>query len=126
MERTDESAAIYRAAWRALEPHFVGEINRRRLADFDGDPGRAKRYFATHKDAVLVVAFDHLSAGTARAALGKTPVLEVSPAASAQVRTRVDREALARLLRAFKPDAKLVAVFSRTLEPLPGFKVHVG
>ncbi|MHC4729908.1 MAG: hypothetical protein ACYS6Z_04850, partial [Planctomycetota bacterium] len=109
-ERTDESHAIWVAAWRALEPHFVGQVNRRRLASFDGDEKKARAFFAQHKDVVLVVAFGAEAARVTRKILPETPVLEVSPGRSAHVSTRVDRERFARLLLAFHPRARRIAV----------------
>ena len=88
-QRTDESHAIYSVAWRALEPHFVGQVNRRRLASFDGDEKKARAFFARHKDVVLVVAFGVETARVTRKIVPETPVLEVSPGKSAHVSTRV-------------------------------------
>ncbi|MHC4550620.1 MAG: hypothetical protein ACYTEZ_17805 [Planctomycetota bacterium] len=110
MQRTAESGDIYRAAWSALEPHFVDQVNRRRLADFDGDANRARAYFAQHEDVVLVVAFGEKTARLTREILPRTPVLEVSPSPAAHVSVRVDRERLARLLKTFHPRARRVWV----------------
>jgi hypothetical protein len=119
--RTDESHDIFMAAWRALEPHFVGQVNRRRLASFDGDAKKAHAYFAQHKDVVLVVAFGAEAARVTREVLPKKPVLEVSPEKSAHVSTRVDRDRLARLLMAFHPRARQILVLGPP-ERLAGFE----
>ena len=55
--RTPESAAIYRAAWKGLEP-FYGIMSRERMHDFDGERNRAREYFAGRDKPMLVVAFD--------------------------------------------------------------------
>jgi hypothetical protein len=120
--RTDESNDIWFAAWRALEPHFVGQVNRRRLATFEGEERRAREYFAEHKDVVLVVAFGAEAARVTRAILPKTPVLEVSAQESAHVSTRVDRKRLARLFMGFHPRARRIAVLGPA-ERLAGFEV---
>jgi len=122
MQRTDESGEIWSAAWSALEPHFVGQINRRRLATFEGDAKKARAYFAQHKDVVLVVAFGAEAARVTRKILPETPVLEVSPAKSAHVSTRVDRDRFARLLMGFHPRARRIAVLGPP-ERLAGFEV---
>jgi len=123
--RTDESHDIWSAAWRALEPHFAGQINRRRLASFDGDEKKARAYFAEHKDTVLVVAFGADAARVTRKIRPGTPVLEVSPGKSAHVSTRVDRERFARLLLAFHPRARRITVLGPP-ERLPNFEVSAG
>lgn len=117
---TTESKDIWMAAWQALEPHFVGRINRRRLATFDGDAKSARAYFAQHRDVVLVVAFGARAARVTREILPKTPVLEVSPEKSAHVSTRVDRNRFAWLLRRFHPRARRITVLGPP-EPLAGF-----
>ncbi|MHC4819798.1 MAG: hypothetical protein ACYTF8_17265, partial [Planctomycetota bacterium] len=119
--QTAESQDIWMAAWQALEPHFIGQINRRRLATFQGDAKNARAYFAEHKDAVLVVAFGAEAARVTRKILPKTPVLEVSPEKSAHVSTRVDRVRLARLLMAFHPRARRITVLGPP-ERLAGFE----
>jgi len=119
--RTDESNDIWFAAWRALEPHFVGQVNRRRLTSFDGDARKARAYFAQHRDVVLVVAFGAEAARVSRDILPKTPVLEVSPEKSAHVSTHVDRDRFARLLMAFHPRARRIAVLGPP-ERLAGFQ----
>jgi len=68
--KSAETAAVYNAAWRALEPHLV-DIGRRRLVDFDGDPEKARAYFAGAKDVALVVAFGAEAAAAARSALAE-------------------------------------------------------
>jgi len=117
---TDESYDAYLAAWSALEPHFVGQVNRRRLATFDGNAKKARAYLAQHKDVVLVVAFGAEAARVTHKILPRTPVLEVSPRKSAHVSTRVDRQRLARLFMAFHPRARRITVLGPP-ERLPGF-----
>ncbi len=117
-QKSAEAGAIYNATWRALEPHLV-DIGRRRLVDFDGDPGRAGAYFAAAKDAAIVVAFGAPAAKAARAALPGTPVIEVSDSPGADMVLRVDRERLAALLKVFQPGARKVAVFGPVEEKLP-------
>ena len=114
--KSAEAGAIYNAAWRALEPHLL-DIGRQRLVDFDGDPERARAYFAGTKDVALVVAFGSLAADAARAALPGTPVLEVSESPEADVALRVDRERLAVLVKLFRARAK-VALFGPVEERL--------
>lgn len=120
--KTDESQDTWMAAWQALEPHFVGQVNRRRLASFEGDAKNARAYFARHKDAVLVVAFGAKAARVTRGILPKTPVLEVSPEESAHISTRVDRARFARLLMTFHPRARRITVLGPP-ERLAGFEV---
>jgi hypothetical protein len=120
-QRSVEAGEIYLAAWRALEPHLV-ELGRRRLVDFDGDPARARAYFAAAKEVALVVAFGEEAAAAARAALPKTPVVHVSTAEDADVVLRVDRERLAALVRLFHPRARQVALFGPADETLKDLK----
>jgi len=114
--KSAESGAIYNAAWRALEPHLL-DLGRRRLVDFDGDPERARAYFADAKDVALVVAFGAEAAAAARAAPAPPPVLEVSEATTADVVLRVDRERLAVLVKLLRAQAK-VALFGPIEEKL--------
>jgi hypothetical protein len=120
-QRSSESGAIYRAAWRALEPHF-GVLSRRRLTDFNGDARRARAFLAEHAGAALVVAFGARAAEVTRAALPGKPVLEVGCGERAAVRGRVDREQLARILRLFHPRARTIAIFGDQEEALGGFR----
>jgi len=124
--RSAESAEIYRAAWRALEPHF-GLFTRRRLMDFEGDAKRAGRILHANADASIAVVFGNRTADLARDGLrdSKTVVVEVSWAPDAQVRTLVDRERFGRLLRRFAPKARKVAVWSPRTEALAGWKLQV-
>jgi len=126
-QRSFESAEIYRAAWRALEPHF-GLFTRRRLMDFEADPGRARRVLRANADAVIAVAFGKRSADVARAEFAGAAVLvlEISSAPTAQVRTLVDRERFGRLLRRFSPRAGRVAVWSPRAETLVGWELQAG
>jgi len=121
-ERSAETAAVYDAAWRALEPHLVGEVGRRRLVTFDGDADRAREYFAGARDAAFIVAFGPQAASAAREALPRIPVIEVSQSTEADVILRADRERLADLMRLFMPDARKVAVFGAADEALKGFE----
>jgi len=118
-ERSAESGEIYRTAWAALEPYF-GILSRRRLADFDRSEVKAKAFFAAHSDISLVVAFDRESA---RFAPKGVPVLQVGPASDDHVITFTARDAFARELRLFAPDAKRVALFGPRKETLRGFTV---
>jgi len=117
--KSAEHAAVYHAAWRALEPHLV-DLGRRRLVDFDGDPAKARAYFAAQKDVALVVAFGAEAATAARSALAeagtggalgtpppKPPVIEVSESPTADVVLRVDRERLALLVKLMKARARI-------------------
>jgi hypothetical protein len=115
-KKSAEAGAIYNAAWRALEPHLV-DLGRQRLVDFDGDPERARAYFAGAKDVAAVVAFGAEAAEAARAGLPGTPVLEVSESLEADVVLRVDREKLAVLVKLFRARAK-VALFGPLEERL--------
>jgi len=117
--RTAESAAIYRAAWKALEPYY-GVMSRERMFNFDGEPNRANRFFAEHPNPKLVVAFDPQAA---KWTPKRHAVLRVGPEADAIVDTRADRTLLARLLRRFRPLARKVGVFGLADEKLAGFKV---
>jgi len=117
--RTAESAAIYRAAWKGLEP-FYGIMSRERMFDFDGERNRAEEYLAGRDTTLLVVAFDPQAADWVPKNL-KT--LRVGPEAGAIVDTRADRARLARLLRLFRPLARKVAVFGGAEETLAGFEV---
>jgi hypothetical protein len=129
--KSAETAAVYNAAWRALEPHLL-DIGRRRLVDFDGDPEKARAYFAAAKDVALVVAFGSEAATAARAATfpgadkggpggipppPKPPVIEVSESPTADVVLRVDRERLAVLVKLLRARAK-VALFGPEGEKL--------
>lgn len=127
--KSAEHAAVYNAAWRALEPHLV-DLGRRRLVDFDGDPAKARAYFAEQKDVALVVAFGAEAAAAARAAFAEAgaggsggtpppepPVIEVSESLAADVVLRVDRERLALLVKLMKARAK-VALFGPADEKL--------
>jgi len=116
--RTAESAAIYRAAWKGLEP-FYGIMSRERMFDFDGERNRAEEYFAGKAKPKLVVAFDPQAA--AWVPKGVT-TLRVGPEAGVIVNTRADRARLARLLRLFRPLARKVAVFGSAKETLAGFQ----
>jgi hypothetical protein len=129
-KKSAETASVYNAAWRALEPHLV-DLGRRRLVDFDGDPEKARAYFAAAKDVALVVAFGSEAAAAARAATfpaadtggaggtppPKPPVIEVSESATADVVLRVDRERLAVLVKLLHARAK-VALFGPADEKL--------
>jgi len=114
--KSAEAGAIYNAAWRALEPHLV-DLGRHRLVDFDGDPERARAYFAEAKDVALVVAFGAEAAAAARALPPHPPVLEVSESPTADVVLRVDREKLAVLVKLLRAQAK-VALFGPADEKL--------
>jgi len=119
--RTEETAAIYDAAWKALEPYY-GLMSRERMYDFDGEPNRAQRYFAEHGQPKIVVAFDSQAAEWTPKRL---TVLRVGPHPDVIVDTRADRTRLARLLRRFRPLARKVAVFggAGVEEKLSGFKL---
>jgi len=114
--KSQETADIYLAAWRALEPHLV-DIARRRLVDFDGDPAKAKAYFEKEKDAKMIVAFGAETAAAARAAAPGTPLIEVSESPDADVVLRVDRMRLAVLVKLLHAGAK-VALFGPVDEKL--------
>lgn len=114
--KSPEAGAIYNAAWRALEPHLL-DLGRRRLVDFDGDPAKARAYFAEQKDVALVVAFGAEAAEAARALSPRPPVLEVSESSTADVLLRVDRERLAVLVKLLRAKAK-VALFGPADEKL--------
>ncbi|MFI5403756.1 MAG: hypothetical protein ACHQ1G_12535 [Planctomycetota bacterium] len=111
--KSAEAGAIYNAAWRALEPHLL-DLGRRRLVDFDGDPEKARAYFAEAKDVALVVAF---GAEAARAVPKGPPVLEVSESPTADVVLRVDRERLSVLVKLLRAKAR-VALFGPVDEKL--------
>jgi len=111
--KSAETGAVYLAAWRALEPHLVN-LGRKRLVDFDGDPEKARDYFAREKDVALVVAF---GAEAARAVPPGPPVIEVSVSPTADVVLRVGREQLAVLVKLFHAKAK-VALFGPVDEKL--------
>ena len=115
-QKSAEAGAIYNAAWRALEPHLV-DLGRKRLVDFDGDPAKARAYFAEQKDVALVVAFGAEAAAAARAAPPGPPVIEVSESPEADVVLRVDRERFAVLVRLLRAQAK-VALFGPVDEKL--------
>ncbi len=117
--RTAESGEIYNAAWRGLEAHF-GVMSRRRLADFDGDPKRAAAFFSENGDAVLIVAF---GPEVLRFLPPGKPVLRVGEEKEAHVIARTDRARLAQAIRAFRPKARRVALFSDADEALPGMEV---
>ncbi|HEX5138079.1 MAG TPA: hypothetical protein VFY93_13975 [Planctomycetota bacterium] len=114
--KSAETAAIYLAAWRALEPHLV-DIARRRLVDFDGDPRQAKAYFEKERDIRFIVAFGKETAAAARAAAPGTPLVEVSESPDADVVLRVDRTRLAVLVKLLHARAK-VALFGPVDEQL--------
>ncbi len=114
--KSAEAGAIYNAAWRALEPHLL-DLGRQRLVDFDGDPEKARAYFAQAKDVALVVAFGVEAAEAARALPPKPPVLEVSESPTADVVLRVDRERLAVLVKLLRAKAR-VALFGPVEEKL--------
>ena len=117
--RDAESAAIYRVAWKALEPYY-GVLSRERLYNFDGEKKRAMRYFAQHERARLVVAFDTEAASW-------TPkdrtLLRVGVDAGAHIDTRTDRTHFARILRSFRPRARRVALFGDAKERLRGYEL---
>jgi len=117
--RDAESAAIYRVAWKALEPHY-GVLSRERMYNFDGELKRATRYFAAHERARLVVAFDTESASW-------TPkdrtLLRVGVDAAAHIDTRTDRTHFARLMRSFRPRARRIALFGSQKESLRGYEL---
>lgn len=114
--KSAEAGAIYLAAWRALEPHLL-DLGRRRLVDLDGDPQKARAYFAEAKDVALVVAFGAEAAAAARAASPAPPVLEVSESPTADVVLRVDRERLADLVKLLRAKAR-IALFGPEGEKL--------
>lgn len=129
--KSAEHAAVYNAAWRALEPHLV-DLGRRRLVDFEGDPAKARAYFAAQgpADIALVVAFGAEAAAAARSAFAgadaggaggarppEPPVIEVSESPEADVVLRVDRERLAVLVKLMKARAK-IALFGPADEKL--------
>jgi hypothetical protein len=114
--KSAEAGTIYNAAWRALEPHLL-DLGRRRLVDFDGDPGKARAYFAGAKDVALVVAFGAEAAAAARVAPPHPPVIEVSESPEADVVLRVDRGRLAVLVKLLRAQAK-VALFGPIGEKL--------
>ncbi len=109
--RTEESKAIYDAAWKALEPYF-GLLARKRLFAFDGDPKRARAFFAQHKNSRYVVSFDV-----------KATALCPSPRRVVTVLPRADRREVARIARTFRPMARKVVVFGSKTEKLPGFRI---
>ncbi|MHC4934272.1 MAG: hypothetical protein ACYTGV_19035, partial [Planctomycetota bacterium] len=119
-----ESEEIYHSAWVALEPHY-GVLTRRRLLTFDGSTEKARKIFAAHKDAALVVAFDGRAADAARKALPKAHLLEVGSGTKALVQAVADRAYFAAALRDLLPGAKRIALFAAAAEPLPGFDVKV-
>jgi hypothetical protein len=128
--KSAETAAVYNAAWRALEPHLL-DLGRKRLVDFDADPAKASSYFAEQKDVAMIVAFGAEAADAARAAVAVAerngggagaappgpPVLEVSERPTADVVLRVDRERLAVLVKLLHTRAK-VALFGPVDETL--------
>jgi hypothetical protein len=85
--------------------------------DFDGDPEKARAYFAAQKDVALVVAFGEKAAAAARAAPKGPPVLEVSESPAADVVLRVDRERLAVLVKLLRTKAR-IALFGPLDEKL--------
>lgn len=114
--KSQETADIYLAAWRALEPHLV-DLARRRLVDFDGDPAKANAYFGKERDIKFIVAFGKEAAEAARKGAPGTPLVEVSEAPDADVVLRVDRTRLAVLVKLLRARAK-VALFGPVDEKL--------
>jgi hypothetical protein len=109
--RTEESKAIYDAAWKALEPYF-GLLSRKRLYAFDGDPKRARTFFAQHENSRYVVSFD-----------ADATALCPSPRRVVSVLPKADRREVARIARTFRPMARKVVVFGNKNEKLPGFRI---
>ncbi len=118
-QKTDESKAIYLAAWQALEP-FTNMTRRRLVTLPAGKSAAVRAALKPHADAGVFVALDHAAAATIRRLRPKAKVLEVSPHNRANVRTRVDRVALAKLVRQLAPRARRIIAYPR--QALPGFE----
>ena len=86
---TTESDAIHRVAWQALEPH---RVSRRRIATFDRDEKKARRYLQRNRDAKVVVAYNPEIARIAAKELPKAAVLKVYEEQGAHVHARTDRD----------------------------------
>lgn len=119
-----ESDSIYRAAWRALEPHF-GLLSRRRLFEFDANEKTAKVYFEKNSDAGVVVAFGAKAAELAARHLPGAEVLRVDQTANAHVVAQASRERFAWALRLLAPKAERIACFGSRAEPLSGYEVKL-
>lgn len=107
---TQESGAIYNTTWKALEPHF-GVLSRKRLFDFDGDPGRGQELDTSR--AGLVVAFD--AAAAAAWPREGTPILRAYGMVT-------DRTRLAQWVKLFHPGARRIALFGPR-QVLEGYEV---